>query len=253
MPVFVDRERGPVLAVHGDMTCSWYALVVLVAAACGGAVSGDGSGGGPAAGGNGGTVSAGGAGNGTGGRTDVGGASGTGGTSGVGGTSGSGGTASVDAAACGVIRASDYDQSCKTTPDCTAVVEGDTCAMQCDCPNATINQTALAKYHPVYAGSPIICPCPLLGVPTCISGVCTMCPPWGCVANDGGGTLDAGYDALPKNCIDQWGGGQPAVCCPEPAPDCQGKPDGYPGYGCVERQNQFCSCQCQGGAWICAC
>jgi hypothetical protein len=63
MPVCVDSERGAVLACSGGMTCSRHVLAVLVlmAAACGGCVDNDSSGGGPAAGGTGGSVNAGGA------------------------------------------------------------------------------------------------------------------------------------------------------------------------------------------------
>jgi hypothetical protein len=93
----------------------------------------------------------------------------------------------------------------------------------------------------------------MMGALSCVSGICTICPPAGCPVKDSGGTVDAAPDALPKNCIDALGGVQPAVCCPEPAPDCTGKPDGYPGYFCVSKQNQFCTCNCQGGAWMCAC
>jgi hypothetical protein len=340
------------------MTWSRCALqaIVLVATACGGAVSGDGSGGGGvSAGGTGGTASVGGAGNGTGGSTDMGGSTGTGGTAGTTATGGMAGTTSVDAATCGVIRASDYNQSCKADSDCVRVFSGDTC-VACPCPNSTINKNAAAGYHPLIPVGGPACACPMPGIPTCVSGVCTICPPAGCPVKDsgttsvdaavcgvirasdydqsckvatdcvlvvegdtcsggcsncqnatinrvaaaayhpnfkglicpcpappmpscvagvctacpfygcpvgdggvagsggsGGGMLDAAHDALPKNCIDAFGGGQPAVCCPEPAPDCTGKPDGYPGYFCVSKENQFCSCQCQGGTWTCAC
>jgi hypothetical protein len=57
----------------------------------------------------------------------------------------------------------------------------------------------------------------------------------------------------PEGCVDAFGGGKPAACCPDPPPDCKGKADGYPGYFCVSKQNQFCSCQCQNETWSCAC
>jgi hypothetical protein len=101
------------------------------------------------------------------------------------------GTASVDAATdapkCGVIRASDYDQSCKVAADCTTVFEGDTCTSQCACPNATISTAARASYHPIFE-HPNICACPMAPLPSCVSGVCTMCPPAGCPVKDSGTT-----------------------------------------------------------------
>jgi hypothetical protein len=88
---------------------------------------------------------------------------------------------------CGVIRAADYDQSCATSADCTSVFEGDTCSagvttgtVYCACPNATINQKALAGYHPVFVGGSVVCPCPMIGTPSCIGGVCRICPGDGC-------------------------------------------------------------------------
>jgi hypothetical protein len=88
-----------------------------------------------------------------------------------------------DAGTCGVIRASDYDQSCITDQDCATVFEGDTCIYQCQCPNAVVSRSALA-YYPVFPERAVICPCYQLPVPpTCTGGVCTWCPPTGC---DGG-------------------------------------------------------------------
>jgi hypothetical protein len=124
---------------------------------------------------------------GTGGRSGLGGSTGTGGSAG---TAGNGGTITIeagpDAKSCGVIRASDYDQSCTTATDCTSVFEGDTCASRCGCPNATISQKALDGYHPLFPGGMLACPCAMIGVPSCIGGVCTMCPLAGCPARDGG-------------------------------------------------------------------
>jgi hypothetical protein len=49
-------------------------------------------------------------------------------------------------------------------------------------------------------------------------------------------------------------GSSPTVpCCPAPAPDCATLADGYPGYLCVDRTNQFCSCSCSQHMWQCAC
>jgi hypothetical protein len=109
-----------------------------------------------------------------------------------------------DALACGVIRASDYDQSCKTTLDCALVFEGDTCTAQCSCPNAPINHIAAAGYRPVFE-HPNVCNCPMMPPPWCVDGVCAVCPVSGCPAKDsgasgsggGGGAkpVDAGRDA----------------------------------------------------------
>jgi hypothetical protein len=44
-----------------------------------------------------------------------------------------------------------------------------------------------------------------------------------------------------------------APCCEATPPDCSDKPDGYPGYKCVSRENAFCSCSCGAGSWKCAC
>lgn len=158
--------------------------------ACGGATvePASGHGGTPTAGSGGGTGGvAGGSAGGAGGATAAGGAAGH-----------------VDAGlACGVIRASDYDQSCNTTLDCALVFEGDTCTALCSCPNAPINHIAAQGYHPVFA-HPNVCDCAMLPPPWCIDGVCTRCPASGCPAKDGGasgaggsgGALpDAGRDA----------------------------------------------------------
>jgi hypothetical protein len=127
-------------------------------------------------------------GSGTGGMAGAGGLSG--GSGGLGGSSGtsapSGVTGVAAGPACGVIRASDYNQSCESAHDCAGVLEGDTCANPCVCPNATINKAALANYHPVFVGPPPMCVCPDFGTPSCVGGVCTMCPPAGCPAKDGG-------------------------------------------------------------------
>lgn len=164
------------------------AALALIAAACGGAVSGgsDGTGGGVNSGNSGG----GGAGGGTGGSMVAGGSSGTGGTSGTGGM---GGTTSVeagsDARACGVIRASDYDQTCTADSDCAAVVEGNTCG--CVCPTASISRKALGHYQPVFGPGPS-CMCPNFGTPTCVAGACTMCGGVLALCADGGAAAYGG-------------------------------------------------------------
>jgi hypothetical protein len=62
-----------------------------------------------------------------------------------------------------------------------------------------------------------------------------------------------GSDEETLVCRDSFSGGTLALCCPDPVPDCTGKPDGYPGYHCVARDNHFCSCACNGGQWSCGC
>lgn len=73
------------------------------------------------------------------------------------------------------------------------------------------------------------------------------------VGQDGGGGAGAGEGGLPMDCIDMFHGGTPAVCCPAPTPDCSKEPDGYPGYPCIDKGNQYCSCACGSGMWTCGC
>ncbi|MFI5299156.1 MAG: hypothetical protein ACHREM_13755 [Polyangiales bacterium] len=74
----------------------------------------------------------------------------------------------------GSISASHYDQACAANADCVPVYEGSACGA-CFCPNAAINQSALAQYRSDFAalgpgGS--VCSCPLIPTPVCRSGVC---------------------------------------------------------------------------------
>lgn len=61
--------------------------------------------------------------------------------------SGDVGVRSFDAA-CPIIRASDYDQSCATDSDCVEVGEGNTCVEGCglSCGGRAINRCALERY-----------------------------------------------------------------------------------------------------------
>ena len=61
-----------------------------------------------------------------------------------------------------------------------------------------------------------------------------------------------GENAPPANCTDPFADGAAVPCCPE-KPECATRPDGYPGYHCVESSNNRCSCGCQGGLEWCAC
>lgn len=61
-------------------------------------------------------------------------------------------------------------------------------------------------------------------------------------------------------CFDSFSGGIPARCCPNPPPDCRGKPDQYIAPGivglCVDAepgQKSSCSCQCNREKWWCGC
>lgn len=76
------------------------------------------------------------------------------------------------------------------------------------------------------------------------------------VATSGCGQAQLVVDAGDANrgCLDPcFGHGEPTACCPSPAPDCTGLPDGYPGYACVDPDNPCCSCACFAGEWRCAC
>jgi hypothetical protein len=110
----------------------------------------------------------------------VGGSIGSGGSPGVGGSTAIGGSRTLpDARTCGVVRASDYDQSCTSDFDCVGVFSGDTCG-DCSCPNATINKSAAPAYFPHAPFFDPRCSCPITGTPTCVGGVCIICTPSGC-------------------------------------------------------------------------
>jgi hypothetical protein len=68
-------------------------------------------------------------------------------------------------------------------------------------------------------------------------------------------TADAGSETDPEtpppecfDYFDRWC----HPCCPDPLPDCEGKPDGYP-YPCTLENNSYCTCACHGEQWGCAC
>jgi len=75
----------------------------------------------------------------------------------------------------------------------------------------------------------------------------------------GGGGLGSGGavpNAAPATCQNAFSNScEP--CCPTEAPDCTGKPNGYPGYGhdygCTQSPNSYCSCGCLSEQWICGC
>lgn len=90
-----------------------------------------------------------------------------------------GGEAGVDAA-CSVVLASNYDESCTVDTDCVGVGQVSSCpAAACDyCEVWAINKAAMARYQKVFsqaiasmpAGS--FCGCPCIGVAICRAGKC---------------------------------------------------------------------------------
>jgi hypothetical protein len=86
------------------------------------------------------------------------------------------GAPSTGSAECS-ISASDYDQSCKVDSDCVDVFEGQLCGSNCRCPNATINQSAQARYESVVSHADAgvtTCFCPCFGPSRCEQGVCVF-------------------------------------------------------------------------------
>jgi hypothetical protein len=67
---------------------------------------------------------------------------------------------------------------------------------------------------------------------------------------------DAGSDGVdeipPLDCRNPWTGGTPVACCPDFV-SCADKPDWYPGYDCVDRDQDRCSSHCSGGVWLRVC
>jgi hypothetical protein len=78
-------------------------------------------------------------------------------------------------------------------------------------------------------------------------------------SNGAGGSLGAGSDAgstvvPPADCYNLFY--QACLpCCPNPAPDCTDKENGYPGYSCSgdPSKNPYCTCRCYAGEWQCGC
>jgi hypothetical protein len=76
----------------------------------------------------------------------------------------------------GYISASSFNQTCVSDLDCTAVYDGPLCS-ECYCPNAAINQNALAAYTTVREASgapPNVCNCPSTPPALCNGGMCTL-------------------------------------------------------------------------------
>jgi hypothetical protein len=77
---------------------------------------------------------------------------------------------------CG-ISASNYDQSCTTDADCVAVYQGEVCSTECSCPNAVINQRALAQYWTDFSKEDHkanVCDCALSPTPRCMGSICSL-------------------------------------------------------------------------------
>lgn len=84
---------------------------------------------------------------------------------------------SVPACASTVLRAEDYDQSCKTAIDCVEVLVGDVCT--CGCQNAAIATSAQTIFHADDNAAREAChsslecvACPETSPPSCVAGKC---------------------------------------------------------------------------------
>ncbi len=95
------------------------------------------------------------------------------------------GSLSGVAPTCGVIRASDYDQSCKVDSDCVAVSQGDLCQLDtCAiyCPSDVISAHVQMQYDADYQSAnyrspgtkPVICSCPESKPPVCANFKCAL-------------------------------------------------------------------------------
>jgi hypothetical protein len=140
-------------AGRGRVLVTVLAVCSFLASGCGGAVAGNG-------------------------QTD--GASG----SGEGNSSGDAAT-NVDATACSIVLASNYDQSCTVDADCVAVGEVPVCPAGCGCATKAINKSAIAPYMTAlsraFASEPAGggCGCPCESGAVCRGGQCraAFCAP----------------------------------------------------------------------------
>lgn len=116
------------------------------------------------------------------------------------------------------IKASNYDQSCKTDMDCVVINEGNACSLISNCGAAAINRNDYAKYQSDIANRPCIGPssCGRTGAgPCCRNGQCqwsiALCHALpACV--DAGGTC-VGALVCPKDA-------GPTDSCAEPGETC---------------------------------
>jgi hypothetical protein len=110
---------------------------------------------------------------------------------------GNGGTSIVDCTDANVqlIQASSYNQSCTTASDCVAVSEGNACYPGfLDCPQATINVGAQARYNADVARTnggicSVMTSCTLESSPCCLGGTCQMGDQ--CIIRPGDAATDA--------------------------------------------------------------
>jgi hypothetical protein len=118
------------------------------------------------------------------------------------------------------IKASNYDQSCKTDMDCVVINEGNACSGISNCGAAAINRSAYAQYQSDIANRPCasVSSCGRTGAgPCCRNGQCqwsiALCDALpACV--DAGGTCAVGNSPVcPK-------GNGPMGSCAEPIETC---------------------------------
>jgi len=136
------------------------------------------------------------------------------------------------------ILASNYDQSCVSDLDCTAVGQGSVCA-ECGfvCPSAAINNGTLATYQAAFVdagGASIgLCDCPEYGNPCCHQGHCSLscddeitdidacasaggtCVPYAAVLDGGLSCVRISYCVANPNMP----GPTISICCPAPIAD----------------------------------
>jgi hypothetical protein len=98
---------------------------------------------------------------------------------GTSGSSSSGGsTGSDDGGSCVTVLPSSLSRACSSASDCTVVTTGTLCSGSCDCGDTPISTSALAQYDAEVSGIAFAaCPCAASGMPACVQGACTVCPP----------------------------------------------------------------------------
>jgi hypothetical protein len=111
------------------------------------------------------------------------------------------------AAGCIDVPLSGFDTTCSRDRDCVTVTTGEVCPGDCLCGGSAINASDQARYQQEIAGVPIgECGCPLLGVPQCIAGTCTICTggtndPARCGTDEGDSSISV-VDATAPGCVD---------------------------------------------------
>jgi hypothetical protein len=108
--------------------------------------------------------------------------------------SGSGVSTTEGDAGCIDLQLVSSDLSCGSDSDCDLVVTGEICNYQCLCGDTPANAAAAARLQSETASLTLYgCECPIIGVPSCLGGQCTLCavPP-----NEFGGCGDAGITTI---------------------------------------------------------